>query len=71
MMDLWADIVFIIHRFCQLRGARYDPKTFLDPTISKEELKKPLKDNDLRKYMKIKAALTDHSTFADYDPIVK
>lgn len=48
----------------------YSPK-YLDPTISKEELKKPLEDTDPRKYMKIKAAETDETTLADYDPIVK
>lgn len=53
-----------------MRGAFYSPD-YLDPTISKEELEKPLRDSDPRKYMKIKAAQTDDSTFADYDPLLK
>ena len=53
-----------------MRGVIYSAD-HLDPTISKEELEQPLRDSDPRKYMKIKAAKTDESTFADYDPILK
>ena len=59
-----------LHRFCQVRWSLYD-SSFMNPTISQEELQKPLKPDDPRKFMRIKAARTDDTTLADYDPIIQ
>ena len=53
-----------------MRSVTYS-SDYLDPTISKEELEQPLRESDPRKFSKIKAAKTDESTFADYDPVLK
>jgi len=47
-----------------VRGSRYE-KSFIENTKEYDEIMAPLPQEDERRYKKIKAALTDHSTFAD------
>ncbi|KAL5018646.1 hypothetical protein ScPMuIL_004368 [Solemya velum] len=53
-----------------VRGSIYSPK-YLDPTVSKEELSQPLKDDDPRKFQPIKAARTEETTLFFHDPLLQ
>ncbi|XP_064610869.1 small ribosomal subunit protein uS7m-like [Liolophura sinensis] len=55
--------------FTQVRWKVY-PKSYMDPTINREELAKPLPELDERRFRPIKAAKVDETTSVFYDPDV-
>ena len=55
---------------CPVRWARYG-NLYLEPTLSPEDLAKPLPEDDLRRYQPIKAAKNEQSTSLNYDPLVQ
>ena len=50
--------------------SQYNPY-FLEPTVDKEELKKPLEESDLRRFRSVKAAKTEQVFSVYYDPLVQ
>lgn len=52
----------------QIRGSKYGP-SYLEPTVDKSELSKPLADSDPRKYQPIKAARSQDTTSANHDDV--
>ncbi|KAL4241098.1 28S ribosomal protein S7 [Mactra antiquata] len=51
------------------RGSVYD-QSYLETSKTLEEIKRPLAEDDIRRFRKIKAANTDDNTFADSDVVV-
>ncbi|KAL8588992.1 hypothetical protein ACOMHN_065774 [Nucella lapillus] len=50
--------------------SQYNPY-FLEPTVDREELKKPIEETDLRRFRSIKAARTEQVQSVFYDPLVQ
>lgn len=67
---LFKDPPLSAYRFTQVRWKVY-PKTYMDPTMNREELAKPLPELDERRFRPIKAAKVDQTTSVFYDPYVK
>ena len=59
----------IVFRVQTVRHSRYSAE-YLDPTVSKEELEKPLDKDDPRRFQPVKAAANEHTTSCTYDPYV-
>jgi len=56
-------------RLQSVRHSRYSVD-YLDPTLLKEELDKPLEKDDPRRFQPVKAAANEHTTSCTYDPYV-
>lgn len=62
--------MFVIFLCRCVRGSRYD-KSYVENSKTLDDIKKPLDQQDPRRFSKIKAAKTDDLVFTDSDPFVQ
>ena len=66
---MWLLCVLIYRWRVPVRYSRYD-SIYVEPTIQKKDLEKPLEEGDERNFKPIKAATNEQVSTSTYDPLI-
>ena len=68
---LYCCFSLLMFRLCQLRVMSQYIPSWLEATIDRDELSKPLPQDDLRRFRNIRATKTSDTFSVFYDPLVE